>query len=312
MRQAEDSIVKPAAARDQPARIAAVRLLVLLSLAVWTFWPEFRLASHDIFTSGEWSHALALPFLVLLLVYRRRGVLRAGLSAGSVWGVLVLVLGLGLLAGNVWPFDYGYLRALALVPVCAGAVLATCGWRVLKRSLPLLLLLWLSIPIGARQYAALIIRPETHTVAAARFALDALPGVSVRQSGTDLDFAIEGRSGTVALGEPRRGASLLVTYVVVGVCVVFAAIRPAWQVVLLAFSAGPIALVCNLFRLLCWGSIAIYVTPDPTSAWPRAASAIAALLLAYVSFAAVGHILAHLVEPLDDVPARPETPAGEE
>lgn len=312
MQLAEGLLAKPAATQDQPARIAVVRLLVLLLLTGWAFWPEYRLAAGIIYDGGEWSHALALPLLVLLLAYRRRAVLQAGLRAGSVWGVFVLVLGLGFLALNVWPFDYGYLRAVAVVPVCAGAVLATFGWRVLKRSVPMLLLLWLSIPIGPRQYAAVIIRPETYTVAAAHVVLDALPGVDVRQSGTDLDFTFQSRSGTVALGEPRRGASLLVTYVVIGVCVTFAAIRPAWQVAVLLLAAGPIALLCNLFRFLCWGGITIYAQPDPTSAWPRAVSAVAALLLAYVSFAAVSYILAHIVQPIDGAPARPEISVGEE
>ena len=76
----------------------------------------------------------------------------------------------------------------------------------------------------------------------------------------------------MALGEPRRGASLLVTYLVVGVCTVFTALRPTWQVAVLALLAGPIALLCNLLRFLCWGGIAIYMDFDAVSPWPRAMS----------------------------------------
>lgn len=283
-------------------RIVVVRLLILLGLAAWVFWPELRVTVDAIFASGDWSHSLAAPLLILLLVYQRRQRLAEALTSGSVWGIVVLALGLAMLAANLWPLDFTYLRLVALVPVCAGAVLATGGWRVLRWCLPMLLVLWLSLPIGARQYATLTIRPETYTLAATRLILDALPGVVVTQSGPDLDFARGEHRGTVALGEPRRGAALVVTYIMLGVCVAFARVRPAWQVVVLALLAGPIALLCNLVRLVGWGLLNIYARLPVESPWPRILASGCALLLAFGSFAVAAWVLAHLVEAVEDEP----------
>ena len=264
---------------------AIVKVLVLLGLVVWAFWPEFHTFGRYGRDSGDWAHVFVAPVGILLLALRRRAELRAALTRGSMWGVLLLVVGLGIYGVFTWPFAYAYPRNVAIIVVCAGVILAVCGGGVLKRCVPLLLLAYLSVPVGVRVYAALIIRLETLTLSATRVALDKLPRVSTSLDGTDIHYATADRTSVVALGEPRRGASLLATYVAVGVFVVFARIRPIWQVVLMALAAAPIAILCNFFRLLCWGLVQIYSGLDPPSEWPRAIATIAALLLAYLLFA---------------------------
>lgn len=291
--------------------LVVVRLLVLLALVVWVFWPELKGAVGGVFSSGEWSHGLVAPGLILLLAYRRRHALAAALTRGSAWGFVVLVLGLGLFAANLWPFDFTYLRLAALVPVCAGALLAVAGWRVLRLCVPMLVVLLLSLPIGPRQYASLTLRLEMYTTAAARIALDVLPGVAVTQDGPDLNFTAAGRSGTVALGEPRRGAGLLVTYLVLGVFVTFARVRPAWQVAVMALLAVPIVLLCNLARLVAWGLIEIYGHTPPGSAWPRVVASLAAVGLAFGSFLLGVWTVARIVEPVDDDEAASDGNAAE-
>lgn len=288
-------------------RAALVRLLVLLVLVALVFQFELRMAWGTIRDSGEWSHALVLPLLVVLLAWQRRHDLAAALDQGSAWGPVIIVLGLTVVALNLWPLEFGYLRAIALVPVCVGVLLTTCGRRMVRPCLPMFLLLALSIPLGPRQYAALIIRAETYTLAAGRAVLSALPDVDVTQSGPDLDFVRGSQSGTVAPGEPRRGASLLVTYAVLGVCVVCARHRPRWQVVLLALAAVPIVLLSNLGRFVLLGLFAVYAHASPLSAWPRAAAAVLSLVLAYLLFAAaIGLLNLFVLQPAAGEPVAAE------
>ena len=120
---------------------------------------------------------------------------------------------------------------------------------------------------------------------ATRLALDQLPGVQVALVGPDLSYTRGEGSGTIALGEARRGASLLWASVFIGVFVVFARIRPFWQVVLMAIAAGPIALFCNFLRAFTWGAATIYGHAPPLSSMPRNVSAVVSLLAAYGAFA---------------------------
>ena len=282
------------------ARAAVVKLIVLVGLCLWAFWPEVVYVVSRAVRDSDWAHALAVPVAVLALVYRRRERLAEGLATGSVWGVVVLVMGFGLYAFSIWPLSFKQLQNVIMLPVLAGALLAVGGRRVAKLCLPMLLLVALAIPIGERMYASLIIRPETYTLSATRFVLDKLPGVSVERVGPDLLFTRGQDTGSIGLGEYSRGARLLVASVAVGVFVVFSRIRPVWQVVVMALLAGPIALFCNLVRMFAWGATTIYGGFGPLSGLPRAVSILASLVLAYVLFALLCVMLDNLVLEVED------------
>ena len=294
------------------ARATVVKLIVLVGLCLWAFWPEVVYVVSRAVRDSDWAHALAVPVAVLALVYRRRERLAEGLTTGSVWGVVVLVMGFGLYAFSIWLLSFKQLQNVIMLPVLAGALLAVGGRRVAKLCLPMLLLVALAIPIGERMYASLIIRPETYTLSATRFVLDKLPGVSVERVGPDLLFTRGQDTGSIALGEYSRGARLLVASVAVGVFVVFSRIRPVWQVAVMVLLAGPIALFCNLVRMFAWGATTIYGGFGPLSGLPRAVSILASLVLAYVLFALLCVMLDNLVLEVDEEEedCEPEVPEG--
>ena len=261
---------------------AVTRLVILLGLCAWAFWFEvsyfIKLKAAG---SSETAHALVAPIAILLLVYFRRTTLVKNLRKGSAWGFMFIVAGGILYAVTIWPFSFGYIRYLALIPVLTGVVLVACGRRVLKLSLPMLLLLLLSIPMGARIYAKLIIRPETYTIAATSATLDQLPGVDTWVEGVDLFFSSEQNSGIIALGESNRGARLLLAFAAVGAFVMFSRIRSPWRVAIVMAAAVPIVLLCNFLRLLCWALVSIYTNVGPTSPVPRSVSAVCSLIVLY-------------------------------
>jgi len=267
--------------------IAAAQVLILTGICVSAFWELISRIARYAPHSGDRVHSLAVPVAIAALLYRRRGELSASLGSGSWWGVFLVLAGLVVYALSIWPFNYGYPRDLAIVPVLGGVFLAVGGWRFLKRCGPVLLLVFLAIPIGSRIYSRLIIKPENLTVAATAKALDALPGVNVEQVGIDLVYSRADTSGTVALGEPARGAKLLLAYAVIGVFVVFCHIRPLWQVIFAAIMAVPIVFLCNFLRLLCMGVVTVYGQLAPVSAWPRNVAAAVSLLAAYGLFVAL-------------------------
>lgn len=281
-------------------RSVLIRSVILLGLFAWAFQPELTTIVRTAIESTDWAYIAAMPVAVFALGYRRRHLLSAALTKGSAWGAVLLLAGVAWYAISIWPLRYGFFRLLAVVPVLAGAVLAVAGRRVLRLCLPMLLLILLSLPIGARAYAALIIKPETLTLRLARAALAALPGAAVELRGPDLYFTHGDTAGTIALGEPHRGIAMLVAYVLVGVYVVFASVRPAWQVAVAAIAAGPIAIVCNLVRILTWGVVTIYARSEPTSLLPRSLATVISLLTAYALFALLCRVLSQFVAEADD------------
>jgi len=239
------------------------------------------------YSHSEAAHVLIIPVAILLLAYHRRDALREHVGAGSVWGTVFVVIGIILFSFAYWPFNYGYVRNLMILPVLAGVILVACGGSVLKRSLPMLLLVLLAIPVSSRLWAALIIRPETYTIAVTAATLDKLPGVDIQIEGVDIFYSSANGSGCVALGESNRGARLLLAFLAVGVFVVFSRIRPMWRVITAAVLAMPIVLFCNFFRLLCWAVVVVYTGAAPESGLGRNVSLVCSLFASYGLFAIV-------------------------
>lgn len=266
------------------ARTAWIQLLILLGLCVVAFWPELDGMIRATLRDLEAAHSLAVPVIVLIMFLGRRRALAMSLSEGSkgsAWGVVALVAVLGIYAITNWPFDYETVQRVMLVLAMASVVLAVGGWRVLKLAGPILLILLIAIPTGSRYYAFVIIKPETITLEAVSGALNLLPGVTVTLQGSDLLYYADGGTGSIALGEPHRGASLLLSYLTIGVFVTFVRIRPLWQVAVMSVAAAPVVLICNFARVVCWGVVAIYADSDPLSPVPRIVSIILSLVLAY-------------------------------
>jgi len=264
--------------------VPLVQMVILFFLAGGLFWPTISGISSQVMKISEIAHVMITPIAVLLLIYLRRAALFNAIHKGSFVGVFFVLFGLVLLAGSIWPFSYGYVRDLALIPVLTGIVWIACGRQVVKLSTPMLLLVMISIPVGSRLYASLIIRPETYTIAATAKILDCLPNVDTSVRGTDLFFSKNQENGVVALGQSNRGARLLWANLTIGIFVIFSCIRP-WPRLLFALLATiPIVLFCNFFRFLSEALVVMYSGLEPASSVPRHISSFISLLVCYGLF----------------------------
>ncbi len=283
-------------ANSRANRIALAQILALLGLCVFVYRSELARIISIGLKDPEAAHIFAAPVLLLILFFRRRAALSRQLSGGSIFGIALVLVGLATYLFSQWPFNFTNPQWLAIIPTAAGAILAVGGWRVLRLCLPLLLLAAIAIPIGARYYAFLIIKPETYTLEISCAMFNLLPGGIIAElDGLDLLYFRDGVSGSIALGEPHRGATLLMSYLMIGVYVTFIRVRPLWQVIVSAIAAIPLVLSCNLIRLLMHGLVTIYGGAEATSPVPRMVSMAASLVLAFGLFALLLSFLGALV-----------------
>jgi exosortase/archaeosortase family protein len=266
-------------------RAAAIQLAVLGILWLVAFRAEILETLQAAGFNPESAHGLAAPVLIGLLVWLRRDVLAREPLHPSAWGIALIAAGLVAYAATAWPFNFAYVRRLSIVPVLAGAVLAVCGPRVTWRCLPMVVLALIAINVPTRLYASLIIRPETFTLKAVAAILDTVPGVMVEAKGSDLSWSTDGASGWIALGEPYRGASLMLASAALGLFVTYSRVRPWWHIAILGAAAVPIVLLCNLVRLTVWGLATIWLEAGPLDLRPQSIAIVASLLLAYGLFA---------------------------
>ena len=302
----ESAAPTPPSFHEPSVRAAVVKAVLLLGLVIWAFMPEVRIIARSTYL-GSGMFALALPLALLALFLLRRATFLQSLTNGSPAGVLVALAGVIGYALSTWPFDYGFLRLLALLIVLAGCIEVVAGWRVLKRSLPILMLLAMCLPQGGLLPRTLIVIPETVTLEVARATLALLPDMDIYLRGPDLIYRHAGGAGAIALGESSRDMAFLGSYGLIGVFVVFARVRPLWQVILACLAAGPIVLLANVLRVITSGVVTIYGGCSPTSEAPRDLSGTVSMLAAYILFGGWCFILSRLIvreeEPAETRPA---------
>jgi hypothetical protein len=275
---------------------AAVQVAILLVPALWLFRDDlvaiFSAATRD----AEGAHILAIPLLIGILIWRRRRLLVESLAPGSAWAIPLLVLSVLVAAASSWPYNFGLPRRLALIPILAAILLAVGGRRLCFRCLPMLLLVLIMIPLGARLYATAMRIPDQITLRGFMGTMEMLPRViALELRGPDLHYTATSGRGTILLGEPHRWSSLMLSYLTLAVFVTFVRARPPWQIACMAVAALPIAFVCNFARLMTWGVVNVYGGVEPTSHLPRLAAIVVSVPLAYLLAALTMAVLARVV-----------------
>jgi len=269
-------------------------LAVLCVFWGWAFLPELRRIFLRMPHSSEMVHITILPLTLLLIVFCRRNELLASVTKGTACGVVLIFAGGTLYALASWPFSYGYIRDIAILPVLAGVILVSCGWRILFISFGLLLLIALSIPLGSRLYASLIIRPETYTIKLCAGVMDMMPGIKTSVKGLDI-FIERGQDHIVAaLGESNRGARLLYAFMTIGVFVGFSHSRSLGRSLLILLLLFPAAFLCNILRYLCLALANIFIVSNPASGFGRNFAAVVSMFAAYGLFAMISSMKVNL------------------
>lgn len=202
---------------------------------------------------ADYSHGLlAAPFAVYLL-WLRRDLFPAVIRWPDVMGLPLFVVAAGLFFGaGRLNFAKEWLQALAVVVALAGVVVMFCGrWGGLKWAWPALAFPVLAFELPYRVEATLSLKLRELATAAgnAVFQLVGLPSYS--------------EGNVIVIGDTRLGVeqacsglSMLLTFVAVTAAVsLLARSRPVADRVFVFLSAVPIAVICNIGRIVGTGLV---------------------------------------------------------
>ncbi|MCX5673860.1 MAG: exosortase/archaeosortase family protein [Planctomycetota bacterium] len=244
-RYPSDSKARPFLAAVDPLLFWVAVGAASLGAMAWAYGSIIYDLATELNRDENYSVGLLVPFVAVYLVWRERAALGACQLRPSWWaGIgLLLVAQAARFYGLVYLFESA--TRYALVLTIAGLVLMVTGWQVFRRLAWVLLFLFLMIPLPGRIHNMISSPLQSQATMGAVFLLE-LFGAAVHRAGNVLTV-----NGTeVAVAEACSGLRMLTAFVVVAATLAYLVNRPRWQKAVLLASSVPIAIACNLARLV--------------------------------------------------------------
>lgn len=197
--------------------------------------------SDDNYSIGQ----LVAP-AALFLVWTRRKKLGLVALRPCWWGALVIILALTVRLYYGFGLMYESAERYALWLTIVGAILLIGGTELTRRLIWILAFLLLMIPFPGRLHNAISAPLQNLATTGAAGTLEVL-GYRVVQEGNVLAF---GGDMSVTVAEACSGLRMLTAFIVVSAVLAFLMNRPVWHKAVVLLSSVPVAIFCNLIRLV--------------------------------------------------------------
>jgi exosortase len=211
--------------------------------------------------AAEWnefpslSHGFAVPLIAAYLLWHRRRLLAEAPVKGSIAGLPLIILALGMLViGSLG--GEPFVARLSLPPALLGTVLFLGGTRVARHAWVPIAYLAFMVPLPYLTLSALTYRSQLFDAGLTATALAWL-GVPVLREGVLLHLA----NMTLEVAADCSSVPAIAALLALGGAYAQMQPRPTWMRVALTLSAAPLGLLSNIVRLILTALGAYYLGP---------------------------------------------------
>jgi exosortase len=279
--------------------LGAIKVVVLAALIGWLYWAEFT-RMYILWKSPDWSHGFLIPVFSLYIINLRKKDLILGEHPGSVWGIAAILISLLVYVKSI-QMQIGYPQSLSVIATIGGLVLLLRGWRSLWICAFPIAFLLLAVPPPERYYRALTQPLQQLAAAIATVVLNSFPGAEVSREGINLNYIMNsGLEGTFTVAGACSGMRSLMAFVALGLATAYFAPRPAWQRAAMALAVIPVAVFCNVLRVIITGCFQMYGHANLASGTPHAILGFAMFGLGFTIYLGIQWLLDHLVVEVDE------------
>ena len=288
-----------ASAKDAGLSITWVHLAILTAAFASLFWNNlYRLWQWTNPSSGDpnWGHALFIPLISLIYLLEHRDRLSQTTTRPSLTGPVVLLSGILVFVGGIGInanfAQFGpYLQDLGMLIALLGCILSIFGWRMVRVAAFPIAYLLCALPWPPYVHDGLTL-PLQNLAATASVRILQLTGMNVEQAGNTLHIlTASGVDRALNVAEACSGMRSLITFIAIGLAVAFLSARPLWQKIIISLAAVPIALICNVFRIVGEGLLDQHVSRGLSEGFAHAAIGVVLLAPGFALFLLVGWIL---------------------
>jgi exosortase len=224
-----------------------VRAIALLAVLVWAYWPTLCEIAERWANDPRYSHGYFVPVFAVALLWLRRSRLLGKDLSPSLWGVALLLAGLGLHQIGA-RFYLDWLCAASLLPCLAGLCLGIGGWQALRWAWVSIAFLGFMLPLPYRVEVALSHPLQRLATVASTYTLQ-LIGVPAVSEGNIIVL----EEASIGVVDACNGLGMLVTFFALATGMAIVLKRPWIDKAVLVLSAVPIALAANVARITVTG-----------------------------------------------------------
>lgn len=251
-RQAADK--RPHPTPNQLSAPKIFGLLVIVSSLLWSYWGTIQSLLRDWRTDEDYSVGMLVPIAAAYVLWQRRASLQLVDWKPCWWGALVVIVAQAMRIYGLFVVVESIER-YSLVVTIGGLLLLVGGAAMTWRMWTLILFLLLMIPLPGKLHNTIAGPLQNLATLGAVFSLELLGSVVVR------DGHVITLNGTtpLAVAEACSGLRMMTAFVVVGCVISLIVERPLWQKLMVVVSTVPVAMVCNLVRLVVTAKLFEYV-----------------------------------------------------
>ena len=274
----------------------AAKILLLVALVSWLYWAQFvRLFNY--WQTPDWSHGFLIPIFCGYLIHLRRHDLLTGSHQGSLLGALLLAGSIAVYFASI-VLQIGYPQALSVLGVIAGLVLLIRGWRTLWLTAFPIAFLALAMPPPERLYRQFTQPLQKMAAAISAWILQLFPSVlDIERGGINIAYWMRGgTSGQFTVAGACSGMRSLMAFVALGLAVAYMTERPAWQRIAMAIFVVPVALMCNVLRVIITGALQMYGHGEYAQGTPHTILGLIMFAFGFVLYMSLLWVLDHLFE----------------
>jgi exosortase len=224
-----------------------VALAAPLASVLWAYWSTLVETADCWAHDPQYSHGYLVPLFAAALLWFRRDLCPSSPLKPTLWGALLLVLGIGL---RLYATRYYYVwpSSISLLPTLAGLCLLVGGWPAWRWAWPSIAFLAFMLPLPHTVSIRLAGPLQELATTVCTFLLQTL-GIPALAEGNNILLS----ETDISIVEACSGLRMLVIFFALSTAVALLLRRPFWERMVVVFSAVPIALVSNILRITVTG-----------------------------------------------------------
>jgi len=235
-------------ATPRPRALALLAPLALPAACLaWAYWTTFADLAVTWHGNPQYSHGFLVPAFAAFLLWARRDRLDPAALKPSLWGLVLLVVGLGLKLVGALGY-YVSLDAISLLPCVAGLVWLLGGRAAWRWAWPAVLFLCFMVPLPYRIATAMPGPLQRLATVCSTFVMQTCGLPALAEGNVILLNDVE-----IGVVEACSGLRMLVVFFALATAVAMIARRPLLDRMVVLVSAIPIALVANIALITATG-----------------------------------------------------------